>query len=54
MPREENAKVGASMDTVSKGQDSLHAKEAPPDCEYGTFPSVQGIQGSPAWRQRGR
>ena len=41
------------MATVSRDQDSLHAEEAPPDWEYDTFPSVQGIQGSPTQRQRG-
>lgn len=53
MPHREDAKAGASMATVSRDQDSLHAEEAPPDWEYDTFPSVQGIQGSPTQRQRG-
>ena len=40
------------MATVSRDQDSLHAEEAPPDWEYDTFPSVQGIQGSPTQRHQ--
>lgn len=53
MPHREDAKAGASMATVSRDQDSLHAGEAPPDCEYDTFPSVQGIQGSPNSEAKG-
>lgn len=53
MPHREDAKAEASMATVSRDQDSLHAGEAPPNCEYDTFPSAQGIQGSPTQRQRG-
>ena len=53
MPHEEDAKAGASMATVSRDQDLLHAEEAPPDWEYDTFPSVQGIQGRPTQKQSG-